>query len=166
MGKSKRTSGRSVLETLAAELWVKEVNDVVKSRYVDGNGVAMVGNDHLRKESKYQAGVTKARIDQLMKGNEEERDDSSAISDMMRSKSITFLKDITTNDEGPGKNCAKDYLRAIAADIDPNYKEKTVARTAGLWSGYFGDRDMCDEEPVEVQSCMCLESKSIIIGHW
>eukprot|EP00573_Skeletonema_grethae_P000835 CAMPEP_0201686132 /NCGR_PEP_ID=MMETSP0578-20130828/691_1 /ASSEMBLY_ACC=CAM_ASM_000663 /TAXON_ID=267565 /ORGANISM="Skeletonema grethea, Strain CCMP 1804" /LENGTH=166 /DNA_ID=CAMNT_0048170145 /DNA_START=127 /DNA_END=627 /DNA_ORIENTATION=- len=166
MGRSKRTSGRSILETLAAELWVKDANDVVKSRYVDGNGVAMVGKDHLRKESQFQAGVAKARIEQLMKGNEEERDDSSNISDMMRSKSITFLKEVTINDEGPEKRCAKDYLRAIAADIDPNYKEKTMARNAGLWSGYFGDRDMCDEESVEVHSCMCVESKSIVIGQW
>lgn len=166
MGRSKRTSGRSILETLAAELWVKEVNDVVKSRYVDGSGVTMVGQDHLRKESQYQVGVTKARIAQLLKGNEEERDDSSNISDITRSKSITFLKDIANDDDGPRNRCAKDYLRAIAADIDPNYKEKTMARTAGLWSGYFGERDICDEEPVEVHSCMCVERKSFVIGHW
>ncbi len=165
MGKSKRTSGRSILETLAAELWVKEVNEVVKSRYADGNGVAMVGKDHLRKESQFQAGVTKARIEQLIRGNEDERDDNSNISDIARSKSITFLKEVT-NDQGPGKRCAKDYLRAIAADIDPNYKEKTMARTDGLWSGYFGDRDMCDEESVEVHSCMSVERKSFVIGHW
>eukprot|EP00984_Skeletonema_dohrnii_P036153 scaffold36788_cov161-Skeletonema_dohrnii-CCMP3373.AAC.2 len=144
MGKSKRTSSRNVLETLAAELWVREVNNVVKSRYADSNGVAMVGEDHQRKESRFQVGVAKSKIDQLMKGNNDEED-------FVRSKSITFLKD-ATYDEGSGKRCAKDYLRAIAADIDPNYKEKTLARTAGLWSGYFGDRDICDDESVEVQS--------------
>eukprot|EP00985_Skeletonema_marinoi_P021145 scaffold12845_cov141-Skeletonema_marinoi.AAC.3 len=142
MGKSKRTSSRNVLETLAAELWVREVNDAVKSRYADSNGVAMVCEDHQRKESRFQVGVAKSKIDQLMKGNNDEED-------FVRSKSITFLKD-ATNDEGSGKRCAKDYLRAIAANIDPNYKEKTMARAAGLWSGYFGDRDICDDESVEL----------------
>ena len=158
MGKSKRTSSRNVLETLAAELWVREVNDAVKSRYADSNGVAMVCEDHQRKESRFQVGVAKSKIDQLMKGNNDEED-------FVRSKSITFLKD-ATNDEGSGKRCAKDYLRAIAADIDPNYKEKTMAMAAGLWSGYFGDRDICDDESVEVQSCMCVEKKSFVIGYW
>ena len=162
------TGNYSILETLAAELWVKEVDKVVKSRYADGNGVALVGEDHLRKEAQYQAGVTKARIKQLMKGHEDDRDDdSSNISYMAKSKSVTFLKEVTKADDGPEQRCAKDFLRAIVTEkIDPNYKEKTMARDDGLWSGYFGDRSICDEESVEVQNCVCVERKSFVIGSW
>jgi hypothetical protein len=162
MGKSKRTSGKNILETLAAELWVKDVNKVFQSRYSDSNGVALAGEDHRRKESQFQVVVTKAKIEQLMKGkagNDEERDNSSDcsnedMSELVKSTKITFLKEVA-NDEHPENVKVKDYVRAITAGIDPNYKEKTMAM-AGTWSGYFGDQETCDEESFEYHSLMPL----------
>ena len=166
--RTSRTGKYSVVETLAAELWVKEADEVVKNRYTDGNGVALVGEDHLRKESKYQADVTKDKIRQLMKGNQDERDDSS--NNLESSKNITFLKEVTKaneDDSSSEQRCAKDFLRAIVTEkIDPNYKEKAMERNNGMWSGNFGDRHVCDEESVEVQNCVYVEKKSFVVGSW
>ena len=154
MGKNRRTSSKSILETLAAELWVREVKEVLENKYADGNGVAMVGEDHRRKESQFQAIMTKAKIEDLMKNNcaaIEERDDSSNnISDLTKSKSITFLRETRSGGEDPGNRCVKDHLRAITAGIDPYYREKAAAKP-GEWSGYFGDQEACTEKSVEVR---------------
>lgn len=160
MGKSKKTSSQSMLETLAAELWVKEVKEVVQSKYADGNGVAMVGEDHRRKESQFQVIVSKAKIEELqMKNGDEERDESN-ISELAKSKTITFFKEDASN-ENPGNRCVKDHLRAVTAGIDPNYRDKSIA---GLWSGEFGDQEKCDEESLEFYPVMCTEKRDYIVG--
>lgn len=164
MDKSTRSSGKNnILETLAAELWMKDVNKVFQSRYSDSNGVSLVGEDHRRKESQFQVVVTKAKIEKLIKGrlagNDEGRDDSSDCSieempGLVKSRTITFLKKVAHYDY-PCNVKAKNYVRAITAGIDPNYREKTVANS-GKWSGYFEDQETCDEDSFEYHSLMPL----------
>jgi len=70
------------------------------------------------------------------------KNDEHMSSECNCSTKLTFAE---VDKESIGVRNAKDYLRAVTADIDPNFKEKGMVES-GMWNGWFGDQEQegCD----------------------
>src|SRR5210317_1501 len=65
------------------------------------------------------------------------KNDEHMSSECNCSTKLTFAE---VDKESIGAKSAKDYLRAVTADIDPNFKEKGMVES-GMWNGWFGDQN-------------------------
>ncbi len=79
------------------------------------------------------------------------KNDKHMSSECNCSTKLTFAEVYKIDPESIGARSAKDYLRAVTADIDPNFQEKGMVES-GMWNGWFGDQNQegCDGKQHDV----------------